>query len=123
MRDSDRAVVQHLTPIGDQIQVQGARRVGLMARPAEPRLDLMKRIQSVAHVENRLHQGHAVQVGRVVGIGPSGRAPPTRAPHHFQPGIGQSRQRRLEQRLRRSKAAGKVRSEGDDHRLVAMLVR
>jgi hypothetical protein len=121
MRHGHHPVVDHLAAVGDQVEVQGAGGVGDVPCTAERGLNRVQRRQSLAKIETGLDQRHPVQIGGLGWIGPGRRAPPAGALRHPHPGLLQRRQRRLQQGLRRPELAGEVRSEGDDHRLVAML--
>jgi len=56
----DKAVIQNGATMGDEIQVQGARRIGLSPRATEPRLHLMQRVQNLARRQRGPHDRDAV---------------------------------------------------------------
>jgi len=114
---------RRLTSVGDQVEVEGARRVGRMAVAAETGFDAMQGDQGLLQAELGLDEDDAIQIGRVRGVRPGRRSPPARAPHNLQSGLIQALDRRFQERLGGVEFPLQVRSERDDDGLIAMLSR
>jgi hypothetical protein len=115
------AARRRLTPIGDQVQVEGPGRIRRVAVAAEAGLDAVQGDQRLLQAEQGFDQYDAVQVGRIGRVRPGRRSPPTGPSHDVEPCLVQRCERRFQQRFGRREIALQVRSERDDDGLIAML--
>ena len=118
VRQDKVRVVDHLTTMGDQVEIQCPGRVAGAARPAHPLLDGEKRGEQGMGVAPRLDKHDAVAIFRGFRIGPGGGPPPARPGQHGQSGLGEPRQSRLKQRLAGGETPGQVAADGDDDRCI-----
>ena len=95
-----RGVIHHMTTVGDQVEVEGSRRVRGVAPASERRFDAHKRLKHLPWLQGRLDKGDAVEIVRLRRFGPSRRAPPSRRPSDLQTDPGQPRQCGFQQRVR-----------------------
>lgn len=93
MRQGERAF-QNLAGIIQQIQVQGARRVGDGTSAPEVRFDFMQKCHESKGLKTGLDRRDRVGEGRVMGIGPGLAFIEGRNSSDFDAGSGQRRQRR-----------------------------
>ena len=120
VRQRDARAVQYRPAVGDQVEVEGARRVGHMPLAPEAALDGVQGVEGLGGVEVGLHDDDAVQEGRRGGIRPGGRAPPGRARDHLQARVFERRERGFQQGLDGIMLAGEIAAQRDDHRIVGV---
>lgn len=103
---------QNCAAVGDQVQVQGPRRIGTAANTAELGLDLLQRRQDLIRAEPGLDKSETVKVVRLLRVWPGRRPPPGRPAKERQTRTRELIQRRLKQVLTGRKLTLQIAAQG-----------
>jgi hypothetical protein len=118
VRQDQARPIHHRAAVGDEVEIEGARCVGLAPPAAERSLDRQQGRKGRLGARGRRDQGDAVSEVRGRRIGPGLRAPPARARQDPEARWGESRQGGLQKGFARIEVAGQVAAQADDDDLV-----
>ena len=116
MGQGDAGRAYHQPPVGDEVEIEGSRSVGLAPDAPKGGLQADEEGQQRARRQSCFYKGDAIDKAGLGGIGPGGGRPPGGSGDDSHAGGGESGHGRFHQILARGERTLSIGAQGDDPR-------